>query len=292
MPLKTVCSTPIHHQIDMSDHHSFQSSGLVSSQAAEPAGAANWRFHASWADCEADVHAAQALRYQVFAGELGARLAPEAILHQRDIDHFDRYCDHLLVWASDADAGADATRELVGTYRVLPPEAARRAGGLYAEQEFDLTPLAALRPRMIELGRACVSPAWRSGGVILALWSALGQYMLRHELHTMVGCASIGLRDGGSFADALWRTLRASHLVAASWQVTPRTPLPSRPGAMVLEVPVPMRAMPPLIKGYLRGGAKVLGAPCYDDNFHTADLPIMMRMQELTARYRSQFLRT
>lgn len=251
----------------------------------------DWRFHACWADSESDLHSAQALRYQVFAGELGARLAPQAVDCQRDVDRFDAYCDHLLVWA--VDTGCHLAPELVGTYRVLGPEAARRAGGLYAEQEFDLSPLEALRPRMIELGRACVAPAWRSGGVILSLWAALGQYMVRRELETMVGCASVGLLDGGGFAHALWQTLRQTHLVDAEWLVTPRIPLTlstSAGKAAEAAVPLPMRNMPPLIKGYLRGGARVLGAPAYDADFHTADLPIMMRRQELSPRYRAQFL--
>jgi len=248
--------------------------------------ALDWHFETGWADSEADLHAAQALRYQVFAGELGARLSPAAVAAERDIDRFDAFCEHLLVWACDG-TGRQAP-ELVGTYRVLPPGAARRAGGLYAEQEFDLAPLAPLRPRMIELGRACVAPAWRSGGVILALWSALGQFMVRRELETMVGCASVGLLDGGGFAHALWQTLRTTHLVAPEWLVTPRTALP--PADMPVSTPVSLRAMPPLIKGYLRGGARVLGAPAYDSAFHTADLPIMMRLQELSPRYRAQFL--
>lgn len=254
--------------------------------AAPLAIAPDWHFETGWAASESDLHAAQALRYQVFAGELGARLSPAAIACERDIDRFDAFCEHLLVWACDS-TGRQAP-ELVGTYRVLPPDAARRAGGLYAEQEFDLAPLAPLRPRMIELGRACVAPPWRSGGVILALWTALGRFMVRRELETMVGCASVGLLDGGGFANALWHTLRDTHLVDPAWQVRPRTPLPlagsGRPA------PVSLRAMPPLIKGYLRGGARVLGAPAYDSAFHTADLPIMMRLQELSPRYRAQFL--
>lgn len=245
----------------------------------------NSTLQAAWADSESDVRAAQSLRYDVFAGELGARLPAEARASRLDADRFDAFCDHLLVWA--ADPKFPEARELVGTYRVLPPDAARRLGGLYADQEFDLSPLDPLRGRMIELGRACVHPDWRSGGAILTLWSALGRYMVRREFETMVGCASVGLADGGDFASALWATLRTSHLAQPQWQVAPRTPLALR---VTASAPVPLRAMPPLIKGYLRGGAVILGAPAYDASFHTADLPIMMRLQDLSPRYRAQFL--
>lgn len=256
--------------------------------AASHGRAVAWTLRAEWADCASEVRAAQALRYEVFAGELGARLPPASTASGLDADHFDTWCDHLLVWAVDPQDLHEQV--LVGTYRVLPPDAALRLGGLYADQEFDLSRLDSLRGRMVELGRACVRSGWRSGGVILALWGALGRYMVRREFDTMVGCASVSMADGGDLASAVWHTLRESHLSAAQWRVTPRTALQLwRPSAV--SVPVPLRAMPPLIKGYLRGGATILGVPAYDASFPTADLPIMMRIDDLSPRYRTQFLR-
>jgi len=254
--------------------------------APAPAPPVDWTFQVGWAANGEDVQAAQRLRFAVFVGEMGAQLTPDAMAAGLDADRFDPFCEHLLVWA--IDRAGRMPRQLVGTYRVLTPSGACRAGGLYADQEFDLAPLAALRPRMIELGRACVHPGWRSGGVILALWSALGQYMVRHGLETMVGCASVGLADGGRFASALWRGVSATHLARPAWRVVPRCALRLVDDSG--QPPVTLRAMPPLIKGYLRGGARVLGPPSYDASFHTADLPIIMRMDELSARYRAQFL--
>ena len=245
---------------------------------------ADWTFEVGWAAGADEVRAAQRLRFDIFAGEMGAQLLPDAMAAGLDYDRFDPFCEHLLVWA--VDRAGQAARQLVGTYRVLTPAGARGAGGLYADQEFDLAPLDALRSRMVELGRACVRPDWRAGGVIMALWSALGQFMVRHRFDTMVGCASIGLADGGRYASALWHGVRQTHLARPEWQVAPRCALALVDGA----APVAVRAMPPLIKGYLRGGAKVLGPPSWDASFHTADLPIMMRMDELSARYRAQFL--
>jgi putative hemolysin len=256
------------------------------SMASVPEVAADWTFQVGWATEADELEAAQRLRFAIFAGEMGAQLAPEAMAARLDSDRFDAFCDHLLVWA--VDRTRRMPRQLVGTYRVLTPDGARQAGGLYADQEFDLAPLDPLRARMIELGRACVRPGWRSGGVILALWSALGQYMVRHGLETMVGCASVGLADGGRFASALWQGVRTTHLARPAWRVAPRCPLRLVDDPAL--APVPLRAMPPLIKGYLRGGARVLGPPSWDANFNTADLPIMMRMDELSARYRAQFL--
>jgi putative hemolysin len=246
-----------------------------------------WRFATSWAASEDELRAAQRLRYSIFAGEMGARLvAPPGTPAGCDADRFDPFCDHLLVHI--VDPLGEEPSQLVGTYRVLSPEGARRAGGYYSESEFDLAPLQSLRPTAVELGRACVDAEWRSGGVVMALWSALGSYMLRHRLDTMFGCASIGAADGGRLARRIWRHVSTSHLAAPEWQVRPLRPLPQHDESA--EVEFHLRDLPPLLKGYLRCGAKVLGPPSLDPHFNTADLPIMLRLDELSPRYRKQFL--
>jgi putative hemolysin len=251
------------------------------------------QFDVQWASCEDDVREAQRLRYQVFAKEMGARLTPPVgTAPGLDVDRFDPFCDHLLVRAIDGECGERGP--LVGTYRVLRPCAARRAGGFYADTEFDLAPVARLRTHAVELGRSCVHPAWRSGGVILSLWIALGDYMVAHRLDTMIGCASVGLEDGGKTAGELWLRLRGSHLVAPQWQVRPRTALPlcehGESSASVCDIRRMVDA-PPLIKGYLRCGARLMGPPALDVNFNTADLPMMLHVADLAPRYRKRFFR-
>ncbi|MGH7030069.1 MAG: GNAT family N-acyltransferase, partial [Stellaceae bacterium] len=49
------------------------------------------------AQSDADIDAAQALRYRVFFESLGARPQREAAWRRRDFDRFDKACDHLLV---------------------------------------------------------------------------------------------------------------------------------------------------------------------------------------------------
>ncbi|MFT3777520.1 MAG: GNAT family N-acyltransferase [Ottowia sp.] len=233
-----------------------------------------------WARHLDEVRAAQRLRHQVFAGEMGARLATPVAGH--DVDLFDDYCEHLLV-------RDEATREVVGTYRVLTPVQARRLGGTYTDTEFDLTRLRALRERMVEVGRSCVHPAHRQGGVILALWGALGEFMVRNQLDTMLGCASIPMMQGGVFsgdmAASIWRQVRERHLAPIEFQVRPRVPLPLERLNDQLDVEPPA-----LIKGYLRLGTRVLGAPAWDPDFNTADLPMLMRIADLHPRYRRHFL--
>ena len=234
----------------------------------------------SWAAHQDEVRAAQKLRFDVFAGEMGARLNSPIPGH--DIDLFDNYCEHLIV-------RDQASQEVIGTYRVLTPVQAKRVGSTYSDTEFDLTRLRALRPRMVELGRSCVHPKHRHGGVIMALWSALAEFMVRNQLDTMIGCASVPmLHNGivsGDVAASIWRQVQATHLAPIEQHVRPRLPLPIEKLNSHLEVEPPA-----LIKGYLRLGAKVLGPPAWDPDFNSADLPMLMRIADMPARYRKHFL--
>jgi putative hemolysin len=237
-----------------------------------------------WARSEAEVRAAQALRWRVFAEEMGAQLRPPVGTPPcHDADELDGYCEHLLVRTVPADGQA---ARVVGTYRVLTPAAARRAGRLYSDSEFDLRPLATLRPWMAELGRSCVDPAFRGGGVILLMWSELAAFMQRNRVRWVLGCVSIPMRDGGHTAASLWRQLLDTHKTGTAFAVTPRCALPVARLRQDLEV-----EPPPLLKGYLRAGAKLLGAPAWDADFNTADLPMMLALNELPESYKRRFAR-
>lgn len=249
-------------------------------QGAEGAAFGRGVIQVTWARHLDEVREAQRLRFDVFVNEMGARLTTPIFGH--DVDLFDDYCEHLLV--RDTESG-----QVIGTYRVLTPAQAKRVGGTYSDTEFDLTRLRSLRPRMVELGRSCVHPDHRHGGVIMALWSALGSFMVRNQLDTMIGCASIPMLCnglvGGDTAASIWQQVRKTHLAPIDYHVFPRLPLPvdQLDGSMTVEPPA-------LIKGYLRLGARVLGAPAWDPDFNTADLPMLMRLADLHPRYRKHFL--
>ena len=233
-------------------------------------------FQISWASNESEIKEAQRLRYKVFAEEMGANLPWNE--ENLDIDDFDNYCDHLLI-------RDQASLKVVGTYRVLPPHKALEIGRLYSDSEFDLSRLNHLRPKMVELGRSCVHAEYRSGAVIMALWSGLAQYMQKHDYEIMLGCASIPMADGGHFAASLYNSLSNEQMAPVENHAFPRLPLPLDRLDGGLEV-----EPPPLIKGYLKLGAKICSAPAWDPDFNTADVLTMLRLSEINPRYAKHFL--
>jgi putative hemolysin len=234
----------------------------------------------SFAAHQDEIAEAQRLRYKVFAEEMGAKLASapaDPLAPGYDVDEFDLHCEHLLV-RSVSDG------KVVGAYRLLPPESARRVGRLYSESEFDLTRLDHLRRDVVEAGRSCVHWDHRNGAVIMLLWAGIARYMKRYGYGYLIGCASISLRDGGHGAANLYASLEAADFVVPEYRVFPRLPLPHerlRNGEAAV--------VPPLIKGYLRAGAKVGGAPAWDPDFNTADLFMFLPMQALDPRYARHF---
>ncbi|MFR0355714.1 GNAT family N-acetyltransferase [Streptomyces sediminimaris] len=241
-----------------------------------PRPAAPTRYSVALARDEADVRAAQRLRHDVFAGEMGALLTTSQPGH--DIDPFDAHCDHLLV-------REEMSGQVVGTYRLLPPERAAIAGRLYSEGEFDLTALDAIRPGLVEVGRSCVHPDHRDGTVIGLIWAGIARYMVDRGHEWLAGCCSVPLADGGRLASATWDRVRAAHLAPQEYRVRPL--LPWVPGTAA---PAANTELPALLRGYLRLGAWVCAEPAHDPDFGVADLYVLLSMRRVDPRYLRHFL--
>jgi putative hemolysin len=219
----------------------------------------------------------QALRYTVFNETFQApALANGQELH---VDEFDDYCDHLMVRDTTTD-------RVVGTYRVMSPTAARHMGQYYSEKEFDLSRLEPMRARIIEAGHACVHPDYRSGSVIMMLWSGLATYMQREGCDYLMGCASVSLADGGHHASTIYHSFTPEQFAPPEYRVTPYVPFAVHD--VKAEKPAPI---PPLLKGYLRSGAWVCGEPAWDADFQTADFFMLLPLSNLDQRYARHYLR-
>jgi len=232
-------------------------------------------LHVGLATTESEILEAQKLRYRVFAEEMGARLPSR--IPGVDRDHFDAFCKHLIV--RDEEAG-----RIVGTYRILTPDAAIAVGSYYSETEFDLTRLQHLRSNLVEIGRSCIDQDYRTGSVITLLWGGLARFMAENNYEYLMGCASIAMGDGGHNAANIYNALQ-DKMADLEYHVFPRNPLP------VAQLANDSQAeLPPLLKGYIRVGTKVCGAPAWDPDFNTADLLLLMPMSQMDARYARHFL--
>lgn len=233
------------------------------------------RYQLVLARSKDDLRMAQRLRFDVFTQEYQARI--DSRLPGIDEDFYDAFCDHLLVRDTRSD-------EVVGTYRILPPHQAQVIGGYYSETEFFINRLDRMRDAMVELGRSCVHPDHRNGAVIMLLWSGIAAYMRHYGYRYLIGCASVTMRDGGRSAAQIWSIVAGSALAPAEDQGFPKHPLP-----LDRIVRDEAAQLPPLLKGYLRVGAKVCSPPSWDPDFNSADFLMLLRLADTNPRYARHF---
>lgn len=226
------------------------------------------------AKTDKEIKAAQRLRHTVFSQEYGVLFNPR--IPGIDEDRFDQYCDHLLVHDQ-------ITKKVVGTYRILRPEQAVRAGGFYSESEFDLSGLQAIRHQIVEFGRACIDEEYRNGPTLMLLWSGLSALIRNNHYQYVLGCASVSLRDDGVTAAEVWRSVRGQVDQQARLRVSPLHPYP-----VERENPQLPANIPALIAGYLKIGVKICGMPAWDPDFNTADFPMLLTVSEINERYKQR----
>ena len=231
-----------------------------------------------------ELDAVQALRYQVFYEEMGAKADAATVASRRDCDEFDAIADHLLVVDHDLGEGASS---VVGTYRLIREEAAQRHGRFYSESEYDISALKKFAGNKLELGRSCTASAYRNRAVMQLLWRGIAAYVFHYGIDLMFGCASLAGTNPDALAGEL--TYLATHHMAPE-AIRPRA-LPSRYVEMRREPPGttdPKRAMlrlPPLIKGYLRLGGFVGDGAVIDEQFNTTDISIVVQTDLVTDKY-------
>lgn len=247
----------------------------------------------------ADVKLAQRLRYEVFYNELSARANFATQMRGRDADPYDATCDHLLVVDTmpEAETARDWARvrqpRVVGTYRVLRQEVAHRALGFYTQGEYDIAPLIAARPtyRFMELGRSCVLKPYRNKRTVELLWHGLWTYVREHKVDVMIGCASFEGTDPNEHAAAL-SFLHHFARAPEEWRVRAHDRLfvpMDRFAKEDIDAKAALRAMPPLIKGYLRLGAMVGDGAVIDRQFGTTDVLIILPVERIDPRYFEHF---
>lgn len=252
------------------------------------------KLEARLARTEAELLASQSLRYRVFYEEMGAQPTAEMAAAKRDFDHFDPFCDHLLV----LDHGKQENGQplVVGTYRLLREEVARAHGGFYSASEFDLAMLDRNRKpddNFLELGRSCVAVEYRTNAVIQFLWRAIAGYIVEHKISLMFGCGSLPGVDLDALSVPL-SYLHHNHLAPPERRVRalPERFVPmDRIARDQLNPREAKRTLPPLIKGYLSLGGYIGEGAVIDPEFKTVDCFIMVPCDTLTERYIARYRR-
>lgn len=242
------------------------------------------------AKSDAEVQAAQRLRYEVFYEELAAQATAEGAAERRDVDRFDQYADHLIV----LDHGADGLQSrVVGVYRLLRRDMAARAGQFYTQDEFSIRRLLRGGRQILELGRSCVHPDYRNAGVMNLMWRALAHYVAMHDIKILFGCASFHGADPNEHALAL-SYLHKNHL--APPQIRPKA-LRKRYVRMdrippsKIDDKQAMLALPALLRGYLRLGGVIGDGAVIDAAFDTVDVCIVVRTDRLAEDYARRYRR-
>ena len=237
-----------------------------------------------------EIWRAQRLRYRVFYQEMSAKPDVISRMFRRDADRFDKACDHLLVIDHAARGRFGGIKpKVVGTYRLMRQSAADRLGGFYTESEFDLGPMLALHreSRFLELGRSCVLKPYRTKRTVELLWSGIWAYLQHHRIDAMFGCASFD----GTDPDALALPLSFLHHQARSqgeWSARAHAEHyvgMDRLSAEMVDAKLALKQLPPLIKGYLRLGARFGTGAVIDRQFGTTDVLVVLPVSAIDKRY-------
>ena len=124
------------------------------------------------------------------------------------------------------------------------------------------------------------------------MWHGLWTYVREHKIDVMIGCASLAGTDPDQHAMALSflhhnalapdRVARARARSAAMCRWTGCRARRSTPRRA-------LKALPPLIKGYLRLGAYVGDGAVIDRQFGTTDVLIILPVEKIDPRYFGHF---
>lgn len=249
------------------------------------------QFETRLAETEEELTAAQHLRYKVFVAELGGAGALVDHAAELERDRFDPHFDHLLL-IDNARPGALRDR-VVGAYRLLTDSAAQEVGQFYSADEYDLTKLERTGRRLLELGRSCLHRDYRGGAAMMHLWAALADYVTEREIEILFGVASFHGTDIDALAAPL-STLHARHLAPEDLRVRARDSAFQRmdlvPEAELDRVAA-MRAVPALIKGYLKLGGFVGEGAFIDHEFNTVDVCLVLDTARLNEKQSRLFRR-
>ncbi len=232
---------------------------------------------------DADIEAAQALRYRVFYDEMSAQPSLAMKRTKRDFDSMDPFCDHLLV----IDHAKPAGQNVVGTYRLIRRSMADQHGSFYSAAEYNIDALIDYPGEILELGRSCIDEPYRNANTMFLLWRGIADYINHHQIQLMFGCASLP----GTDPDKLRLMLSYLYYFHLAPPALRTVALPSRYVDMRLiepqdiDIKQALGELPPLVKGYLRVGGFVGDGAVVDRQWGSTDVCVIVKSDLIAKKY-------
>jgi len=271
-------------------HNPSMLPGLLPPPSRQPVHAEVAKYRLRLAESVEDRDAACRLRFKVFNIEMGEGLE-SSYRTGLDTDHFDLFCEHLLVEEK-------ASRRIVGTYRMQSGDTASENLGYYSEREFHFAPYELLRPEILELGRASIDREHRTPEVLTLLWRGIAQYATDMGLRYLIGCSSLNSQDPCE-GWQLYRQLE-HYRVAPEFATEPTSAYacpteqdrsdaqlsPIQHASLLPTLP----KVPKLLRTYLAIGARICAPPAWDREFGTIDFLTLLDLKTLPSSARNHFL--
>ena len=176
---------------------------------------------------------------------------------------------------------------------MLKKSKAEKNIGFYSENEFNIDTLKTIKDEILELGRSCIAKEYRNVAVINLLWTGIAHYLEIHNISYLFGCASLHTLDETEIKSAS-SYLMDNHLADSIFHVKPHPNYSANLTGNLYDHVNHQKGfsnLPPLMKGYLRLGAKVCGEPALDKEFGTTDFLIILDKASISDRYRNRYFR-
>ena len=233
-----------------------------------------------------EIKKAQSLRYKIFFEEKKIKKKNLKFVLQRDYDFYDKISDHLII----IDNNRKVKDNVIGTYRLLRGNLAKLYKGFYTEQEFDISNLKKnfSSKNILELGRSCIHPEYRSGIILKLLWQGISKYIKIYKIKLLMGCASFNGTNPRKFEDEfslLYKCYRLPRNYDVDSLQNNQISLKKNFDNFTI-----LNKLPPLIKGYLRAGGLVSKNFYIDREFETIDYCVIMLTEKIVSRYHKKFL--
>ena len=227
------------------------------------------QFRFEWVDNLKELQEVQRFRATQFAHQFGISFEDGL-----DQDLYDFGCEHAVLrekWSGEIVA-----------YTRLKLFQGHEIGQSYSAQEFEIVPHLSHIPNVVEIGRTCVHPKFRSGKALSMLWMNLAPKVLwSMRAKYLMGCVSIHLDDNLARA---YYTHRQIQQLAEHQSINIRSKCAFEPERPEYSFPHDER-MPKLFRTYLEMQSKLSKQAFYDEQFKCLDYFVFLEVNKIATSF-------